>query len=180
MQDFRKNRAGQRQSTKTSFEPNMAIPCLLPAPGAQQTLQAPATSLHGKHIQRKASNFNFLNENEHALGGLFYHFGPKSAIQAPKIVPKRTVLCAQEIIRGPMESFCCAPKVGPQWPNPHGPEQIPKNYGKNFLRAQNLHKHPPKCPPALQGAEIKEKEPTGARNWISGVHNVLGGGKWVY
>ena len=175
MQDFRKSRAGQRQSTKTSFEPNMAIPCLVQAPGAQQILQVPATSPHGKHIQRKASNFNFLNENEHVSCGLFYHFGPKSAIRAPKIVPKRAVLCAREIIRGPVEPFCWAPRVGPPWPDPPGPKKVPKYPGMNFSRTHNLPKRPPRRPPAPRGAKIKAKEPLGAIRLFAGVPDVLGG-----
>jgi hypothetical protein len=65
-------------------------------------------------------------------------------------------------------------------PDPPGQTHSPKKPGKNFLRAQNLPKRPPRRPPAPRGAEIKEKEPTGAINSFAGVPDVLGGGKWVY
>ena len=122
-----------------------------------------------------------MNENEHVLCGLFYHFGPKSAIRAPKIIPKRAVLCAQEIIRGPVEPFCCAQRVGPRWPNPPGPKKVPKKPGKNFLRAQNLPKRPPRgVPQPRREPKSKKKSPQAQEIRFLVSPMCLGDGKWVY
>ena len=98
-----------------------------------------------------------MNENEHVLCGLFYHFGPKSAIRAPKIVPKRAVLCAREIIRGPVEPFCWAPRVGRTGARPPRAKKSPEKARQEFLARTKPPQASPEASPSPAGSRNQRK-----------------------
>ena len=109
---------------------------------------------------------------------LFYHFGLKVPYEPQKEYPKGQ-FCARKILEGPVEPFLLCSGGGAPGAQPPWAKEIRKSAARIF-RPQNIPKHPLGHPPAPRGAGIKEKEPTGVRNWISSVLMCLGGGKRVY